>query len=113
MLQDMLVKHIDRIHRLRLLYAFHLALYGALLIVCGLAAVGSPGWNNALLIVILWLPTIAAHTAAQSLVETRERCRLAYAPVPRQPFNYRALPVQIYDEQGRLVTDDKIDLLPG
>ncbi|MCC6804110.1 MAG: hypothetical protein IT319_14605 [Anaerolineae bacterium] len=112
MLQDMIIKQIDHIHRLRLLYTFHLALYGVLLIVCGLAAIGSPAWNNALLMVILWLPTIAAHTAAQSLVETRARC-LAYAPVPRQPFNYRALPVDIFDEQGRLVTNDRIDLLRG
>lgn len=112
MLQGMLIKRIEHVHRLRLLYALHLALYGILLIVCGLAAVSSAGWNNALLIVILWLPTIAAHTAAQSLVETRERC-LAYAPIPRQTFDYRALPVQIYDEQGRPVTNDQIDLLPG
>ena len=110
MLQDLLVKRIDRIYRLRLLYAFHLALYGALLILCGLAAVGSPQWHNALLIVILWMPTIAAHTAAQSLVEMRERC-LAYAPVPRPSFDYRALPVDIYDEHGNRVSGDKIDLL--
>lgn len=111
MLQGMLVKRIERIHRLRLLYVFHVALYGVLLIVCGLAAVGSPGWNNALLIVVLWLPTIAAHTAAQSLIETRERC-LAYAPIPRQSFDYRALPVDIYDEQGRRVPGDHENLLP-
>ncbi|MFN8449625.1 MAG: hypothetical protein U0521_13830 [Anaerolineae bacterium] len=62
----MLVKQIERTYRLRLLYALHLALYGVLLIVSGLAAVQSPHEQTALLFVILWLPTIAAHTAAQS-----------------------------------------------
>lgn len=110
MLQDLLVKRIERIHRLRLLYIFHLALYGVLLVLCGLAAVGSPGWNNALLIVILWLPTVAAHTAAQSLVEMRERF-VAYAPAPIQPFNYQSLPVDIYDEDGNRVNDVRLPRL--
>lgn len=107
----MLVKRIERTYRLRLLYALHLALYGALLIVSGLAAVQSPQGQTALLLAILWLPTIAAHTAAQSLVEIRQRC-VTYAPARIQPFNYRALPVDIYDEQGNCVGGPD-NLLPG
>ena len=107
----MLVKRIERTYRLRLFYALHLALYGVLLIVSGLAAVQSPHDQTALLFVILWLPTIAAHTAAQSLVELRQRC-VAYAPARVQPFNYRALPVDIYDEQGKRIGGQD-NLLPS
>jgi hypothetical protein len=87
----------------------HLALYGVLLIACALSA---EGWQGVALMVMVWLPVILLHTALQSVLELRER-RAAYAPIQVQKFNYRVMPVQVYDEDGNPVSSEpKLNLLP-
>lgn len=100
MLQHILVRRIERIYRLRLLYGLHLTVFGMAALVVALA--GAAYWHDGLLALILWLPTLVAHTAAQSLVELRQRC-VVYEPAPVQAFNYQALPVDVYDEHGNVV----------
>jgi hypothetical protein len=111
LLQQVLVQRIERLYRLRLVYSLHLALFGTMLV--GVTFADPAHWQNAFLLLIIWLPALMAHTAAHSVIELRERC-VAYAPAPAPAFNYQALPVDVYDEQGNLVSGgDKIDLLPG
>jgi hypothetical protein len=98
-----MIQRIEQISRLRLFYGAHLALYGVGLIACAMSA--AQGWQGAALMVMVWLPIILLHTALQSLVELRER-RAAYVPVPVQVFNFRAMPVQVYDENGNPVSGE-------
>jgi hypothetical protein len=104
LLQHQLIQRIERVYRLRLVYSLHLALFGLILV--GVALVDSAYWQNAFLMALLWLPVIVGHTAAQSFIELRERC-VSYAPAPIQPFNYQALPVDVYDEQGNIIDGDR------
>ncbi len=110
MLQQQVIQRIEQIYRLRLLYGVNLALYGILLVV---SALSSPDhWQSAALMVMTWLPVILLHTTLQSLIELRER-RTAYVPIPVPAFNYRAIPVQLYDENGNLLrSENKFSLLP-
>jgi hypothetical protein len=111
LLQHLMIQRIEQLHRLRLLYGIHLALYGALLTVWALST--PDHWQGAALTLMIWLPVILLHTALQSLLEFRER-RLAYAPVPVRSFNYRAMPVQVYDEDGNpmVSSEPTLSLLP-
>ena len=104
MFQYRLVKRIERIYRWRRIYALHLALYGALLVL-GVIATDPSHWHETALLLMLWLPMLMLHTAAQSLYELRERCA---QPVPIPRFN---VPVEVYDEDGKPIQSDK--RLPG
>lgn len=114
MLQNELVKRIERINRLRLFYAAHLALYGVLLAGCGLIAVAAPAhWQTAALALLLWLPLVLAHTALQTLYEARERCITEYQLAPAKAMPQALLPVDLYDEDGNLLgSGDQFTLLP-
>jgi hypothetical protein len=107
-LQHVLVQRIERLYRLRLVYGLHLALFGMVMV---FVAFSIPT-QNAVLLLLLWLPAMVAHTGIHSLVELRERC-FSYAPAPAQTFNYQAFPVDVYDEQGNLVSGKHDHLLPG
>ena len=110
LLQHLMIRRIEQINRLRLFYGAHLALYGVVLFGCAIST--AEGWQGAALMVMIWLPVILMHTALQSVVELRER-RTAYVPVPVQAFNYRAMPVQVYDEDGNLVrSEPQMGMLP-
>jgi hypothetical protein len=104
----MLIQRIERLYRLRLVYGLHLALFGLIMVCIGFAVPA----QNALLLLLLWLPALVAHTGAQSLFELRERCAV-YIPVPAHAFNYQALPVEVYDEQGNVISAERDNLLPG
>ncbi len=110
-----MIKRIERIYRLRLLYALHLTLYGTLMVL-GVLTIDPTQWQTMMLVGMLWLPLLLAHTTAQTVLELRQRCAPAYQPVPAQPFNRYALPVILYDEQGKpIVGDDsmtKMNYLP-
>ena len=86
-----LVKRIERINRLRFLYALHLTLYGVLMV---------------------WLPLLLTHTTAQTIVELRDRCT-TNQPIPLQAINRYTLPVILYDEQGNPIGgEDQRNYLP-
>lgn len=116
MFQNIIVQQVERYQRLRLLYAIHLGLYGLLLASIGIVTGIQPGmWQLMLLVALAWLPFVLLHTAAQSVLELRQRCA-AYAPVPVSAFSRAVLPVDLYDEDGNLITGErksKIDLLTG
>jgi hypothetical protein len=112
-LQHRVIERIEQLQRLRLLYGAHLALYGIGLVFCALSASATDRWLDAALMVMIWLPVVLLHTALQSLLELRER-RAVCAPAPVRAFNYNAMTVQIYDEDGNPVAsaEPKISLLP-
>jgi hypothetical protein len=113
LLQQIVIKRIERLYRLRLFYGVHLAVFGMALILCALNTTVPYRLNSAALVLMVWLPVLLLHTAAQSYYELRERCA-AYEPVPAPVFNRAMLPVDIYDEDGKLVSggEPRIDLLP-
>ena len=114
MLQDQIVKRIDQINRLRLLYAGHLALYGVMLACSALVAAFYPAyWQLAALGLLLWLPLMLGHTMLQTVYEARQRCTTDQL-VPAEAFNRTPmLPVDLYDEQGNLLrSGDQFTLLP-
>ncbi len=106
MLQHVLIQRIERLYRLRLLYAAHLALYGMTL-ACYILTPAQP----TLLLLLIWLPLVVAHTAAQTVLELRERCTV-YQPIPALALSRPTPPVVIYDEDGRRVGEGD-PLLPG
>ncbi len=106
MLQGVLVKRIERIYRLRLIYGLHLAAYGLALIVFFLTYTPT----NLSLPLALWLPLILAHTTLQSWYELRARC-YSYQPVPIENLRRYHLPIDLYDEQGNPVNNG-LDRLP-
>ncbi|HVU09667.1 MAG TPA: hypothetical protein VHD90_00260 [Phototrophicaceae bacterium] len=112
LLQHVLVKRIERIYRLRLLYGIHLAIYGTVVVFSMLCTTTSQ-WQSASLLLMLWLPVLVVHTVAQSWYEHHER-RMSYALVPVKPFNRYTVPVQLYDENGQPMRGDHdhIDYLP-
>jgi hypothetical protein len=113
-LQDQIVKRIDHLNHLRLLYAVHLALYGVMLAGSALVAAFAPAhWQLAVLGLLLWLPLMLSHTMLQTLYEARQRCT-TYQLAPAEAFNRTPmLPVDLYDDQGNLLgSGDQFTLLP-
>ena len=112
MLQYGLVKRIERINRLRFLYALHLALYGVLMVL-GVLTVDPTRWQTMGLVLMVWLPLLLTHTTAQTMLELRERST-TNQPVPLQSLNRYALPVILYDEKGNPIggDDQKMNYLP-
>lgn len=113
MLQQIVLKRIERLYRLRLLYGVHLAVFGTALVWCALNAGVAYRLNTAALGLMIWLPVLLLHTVVQSFYELRERCT-PYESVPMPIMSRAMLPVDIYDEDGKLVSrnDARIDLLP-
>ena len=113
MLQHVLVKRIERVYRLRLLYGIHIAIYGTVLIL-SMLCMSAAQWQSVSILLMLWLPLLVVHTIAQSWYERRER-RVSYALVPIKPFNRYTMPVQLYDENGNPIRSDHdhIDYLSG
>ena len=114
MLQDQVIKRIDRLNRLRLFYAGHLALYGVMLACYALIIAFAPAhWQFAALGMLLWLPLMLGHTAWQTYYEARQRCTV-YQLAPAEAFNRTPLlQVDLYDEQGNLLpSGEKFTLLP-
>jgi hypothetical protein len=115
LLQSRLIKRIERIYRLRLLYALHITLYGTLMVL-GVLTVDPSRWQMMMFVGLAWLPVLLAHTTAQTVLELRERCAPAYQPIPMQPLNRYALPVILYDEQCNPLNGDdslsKMNYLP-
>ncbi len=110
MLQSIVVKRIERVYRLRMLFVIHLALYGLALIALTVINLNEPlGWGS--LVIAIWLPLLLAHAIAQTFYELRERC--AYQPQPAEAFRPTLRPVDLYDEQGNPVGDGQsLDFLP-
>ena len=114
MLQSRLIKRIERIYRLRMLYALHLTIYGTLMVL-GVLTVDPSRWQMMMFVGLAWLPVLLAHTTAQTVMELRERCTPAYQPIS-PPLNRYALPIILYDEQGNPIGGDdslsKMNYLP-
>ncbi len=110
LLQSIVVKRIERVYRLRMLFVLHLALYGLALIVLTAVSLNQPlGWIG--LLIAVWLPLLLTHAIFQSLYELRERC--AYQPQLAGAFRPALRPVDLYDEQGNPVGDEQtLDFLP-
>lgn len=107
-LQGVLVKRIERIYRLRLIYGVHLAVYGLALMIFLLAYIHDPtDGQNLILPLALWLPLILAHTTLQSWYELRTRC-FSYEPVPIENLRGYRLPIDLYDEQGNPVETNRL-----
>ena len=102
MLQHVLVKRIERLYRLRFIYGLHLTLYGFALALSAFTVSTTFHWQ----LLVVWFTLLLAHTAAHSLYEKRERC-LVYAPVPTQIFKHTMLPVDLYDEQGNRIPNER------
>jgi hypothetical protein len=115
LLQSRLIKRIERIYRLRLLYALHITLYGTLMVL-GVLTVDPSRWQMMMFVGLAWLPVLLAHTTAQTVLELRERRTPVYQPIPMQSLNRYALPIILYDEQGNPVGGDdslnKMNYLP-
>ncbi len=111
MLQSIVVKRIERVYRLRMLFVFHLALYGLALIVLTAVSLRQPvSWLG--IMIAVWLPLLLAHALFQSLYELRERC--VDQPQPAEAFSPALRPVDLYDEQGNLVGEEQaLDFLPA
>lgn len=111
MLQSIVVKRIERVYRLRTLFVLHLAVYGLALIALTAVSLRQPiGWIG--ILIAIWLPLLLAHALLQTLYELRERC--AYQPQPAEAFRPTLRAVDLYDEQGNLVSETQaLDFLPA
>ncbi len=112
MLQQVVIKRIERIFRLRLFYGLHLALFSLVLALCALSSADPLHLQNAALALMTWLPVLLLHTVVQAYYEVRARCA-PFEPVPAPSFSRAMLPVDVYDEDGNLVSasENRIDFL--
>jgi len=125
---DALIKRIERIYRLRLIYGTHAAIYGLLLAVFVLtyaadtSSMRGTNLNNLGGVLLFWLPILLAHTGFQVYIELREHAvrqlfeherSLCYESSPAEKLKRFDLPVDFYDENGNPISgDQKIDFFP-